>query len=192
MDVIQGICFFWFINSLPVLDSKSYATFLFTRVIIVRRSNDFQCLASTSDKAWINQEPLALFLHEKYPEIRNEPQHDKTNKMSVCPAKTIRLGIGPVWSVLAVRMKKARVLSYPYSAQRRLWSEGAHSFCWFCHVKAPKNSRLWVGCCQLLTLKIYVQIKLQAMQDAPPLQLYPASDIKGKLQSTCKVSKGLA
>ena len=41
------------------------------------------------------------------------------------------------------------------------------------------------------------RIKLQAMQDAPPLQLYPASDkfsceIKGKLQSTCKVSKGLA
>ena len=29
----------------------------------------------------------------------NEPQHDKTNKMSVCPAKTqISLGIRPVWS----------------------------------------------------------------------------------------------
>ena len=41
---------------------------------------------------------------------------------------------------------------------------------------------------------LHVKIKLQAMQDAPPLQLYPASDkfLKGKLQSTCKVSKGLA
>ena len=29
----------------------------------------------------------------------NEPQHDKTNKMSVRPAKTqISLGIRPVWS----------------------------------------------------------------------------------------------
>ena len=49
--------------------------------------------------------------------------------------------------VLAVRMKKPWVLSYPLSAQLRLirlggcpgWSEsslGAHSFCWFCHVLA--------------------------------------------------------
>ena len=29
----------------------------------------------------------------------NKPQHDKTNKMSVCPVKTqISLGIRPVWS----------------------------------------------------------------------------------------------
>ena len=34
-----------------------------------------------------------------------EPQHDKTNKVSVCPAKTrISLGIRPVWSVFAVRL----------------------------------------------------------------------------------------
>ena len=49
--------------------------------------------------------------------------------------------------VFAVRMKKAWVLSYPLSAQRRLirlggcpgWSEsllGTHLFCWFCHVAA--------------------------------------------------------
>ena len=31
--------------------------------------------------------------------VRNEPRHDKTNKMSVCPVKTqISLGICPVWS----------------------------------------------------------------------------------------------
>ena len=41
-------------------------------------------------------------------------------------AKTqISLGIRPVWSVFAVRMKKAWVLSYPLSAQRRLWSDWA-------------------------------------------------------------------
>ena len=34
----------------------------------------------------------------------NEPPHDKTNKMTVCPAKTqISLGIHPVWSEFAVR-----------------------------------------------------------------------------------------
>ena len=47
--------------------------------------------------------------------------------------------------VFAVRMKKAWVLSYPLSAQRKLWSDWAdsqadlslrwaHTFCWFCHV----------------------------------------------------------
>ena len=53
-------------------------------------------------------------------------------------------------NVFVVRMKKAWVLSYPLSAQRRLirlggcpgWSEsslGALSLCWFCHVAA----QLW-------------------------------------------------
>ena len=71
--------------------------------------------------------------------------------MSVRPAKTqISLGIRPVWSVFAVRMKKAWVLSYPLSAQRRLWSDwadaqadlsslGAHSLYWFCHVAAQRR-----------------------------------------------------
>ena len=46
----------------------------------------------------------------------------------------------PVWSVFAVSMKKAKVLSYPMSAQLRRrcpgWSESSldkHPFCWFCH-----------------------------------------------------------
>ena len=77
-----------------------------------------------------------------------EPRHDKTNKMSMRPVKThISLGIHPVWSVFAVCMKNPCVLSYPLSAQRRLWSDwedaqadlstmGAHLFCWFCHVAA--------------------------------------------------------
>ena len=70
-----------------------------------------------------------------------ELRYYKTNKMSVRPAKTqISLGIRPVWSVFSVRMKKAWILSYPLSAQRRLrsaWASrsslGARSFCWFCH-----------------------------------------------------------
>ena len=53
-----------------------------------------------------------------------DPRHDKTNKVSVRPAKTqISLGIHPGWSVFAVRMKKRWVLSYPLSAQWRHWSD---------------------------------------------------------------------
>ena len=53
--------------------------------------------------------------------------------------------------VFSVHMKKAWVLSYPLSAQRRLcsdWADAqadlslhwAHSHCWFCHVAADLNS----------------------------------------------------
>ena len=46
--------------------------------------------------------------------------------MSVRLAKTqISLGIRPVGSVFAVRMKKAWVFSYPLSARQRLWSDWA-------------------------------------------------------------------
>ena len=56
----------------------------------------------------------------------NEPPHDKTNNLAVCPAKTlISLGIRPVWSVFSVHMKKAWVLSYLLSTQWRLWSDWA-------------------------------------------------------------------
>ena len=78
-----------------------------------------------------------------------EPPHDKTNKVTVRSAKTqISLGIRPVWSVFACRIKKPWVLSYPLSAQRRLWSDWADAqadlslrwahmpLCWFCHEAA--------------------------------------------------------
>ena len=79
--------------------------------------------------------------------ILYEPPHDKTNKMACAPSKDSdqpgSLGIRPVWSVFAVCMKNAWVLSYPLSAQQRLWSDwadaqgdqslmGSQSFCWFC------------------------------------------------------------
>ena len=37
----------------------------------------------------------------------------------------ISMDIRPVWSVYSARMKKAWILSYPFSAQRRLWSDWA-------------------------------------------------------------------
>ena len=73
----------------------------------------------------------------------------KPTKWPVHPAKTqISLGTRPVWSVLAVGMKKHYVLSYPLSALQGLRSDSAdaqadpslcwahRSFCWFCHVVA--------------------------------------------------------
>ena len=76
----------------------------------------------------------------------------KLTKWHVRQAKIqISLGICPVWSVFAVRMKKPCILSYPLSAQWRLiilggcpdWSEsllGAQSFCWFCHEAAQNKN----------------------------------------------------
>ena len=56
----------------------------------------------------------------------NEQRHDKTNEMSVGPAKTDQPGHSPsLIRIFAVRMKKAWVLNYLLSAQRRLWSDWA-------------------------------------------------------------------
>ena len=58
--------------------------------------------------------------------LRTEPRHVKTNKMSVHPAKTDQPGHPPsLIRVFAVRLKNHWVLSYPFSAQRRLWSDWA-------------------------------------------------------------------
>ena len=76
-----------------------------------------------------------------------EPPYDKTNKMACAPSKdSDQHGHPPsLIRVFAVRMKKAWVLSYPLSAQWRLWSDWADAqadlslcwehmpFCWFCH-----------------------------------------------------------
>ena len=73
-----------------------------------------------------------------------EPPYDKTNKMACAPRQD---SDPPSWiRVFAVRMKKAWVISYPLSAQRRFRSNwvdaqadrslGAQSFCWFCHESA--------------------------------------------------------
>ena len=61
-----------------------------------------------------------------------------------------------LFKVFAVRMKKAWVLSYPLSAERKCWSDWAEAqadlslrwahmpFCWFCHDAAHVLSRFQV------------------------------------------------
>ena len=97
-------------------------------------------------------------VHSKYPwvvrqSIKNEPRHDKTNKVTVRRATTqISLGIRPVWSESSLSAwRNIGPLdtywahsedSYSDWADAQAcpgWSEsslGAHSFCWFCHVAA--------------------------------------------------------
>ena len=69
-------------------------------------------------------------------------EQDKNNKITCAPSEDSDQLEHPLRliRVFAVRMKKAWVLSYQLSAQRRLWSDwrtesslGAQSFCWFCH-----------------------------------------------------------
>ena len=56
-----------------------------------------------------------------------EPPHDKTNKVACAPSEdSDQPGHPPsLIRIFAVRMKKAWVLSYPLSAQWRLWSDWA-------------------------------------------------------------------
>ena len=57
---------------------------------------------------------------------KNEPPHGKTNKMACAPSvDSAQPWHPPVWSVSAVCMTKALVLSYLLSAQRWLWSDSA-------------------------------------------------------------------
>ena len=65
-----------------------------------------------------------------YKKSIKEPRHNKTNKGVACgPSEdSDQPGHPPsLIRVFAVRMKKSWVLSYSLSAQRRLWSDWAHS-----------------------------------------------------------------
>ena len=88
--------------------------------------------------------------------MKIEPRHDKTNKMICVPSEdSDQPGHPPsLIRVCAVHLKQKWVLSYPLSAQRRLWSDWAdaqadlslhsaqRSFCWFCHEVAQNASSL--------------------------------------------------
>ena len=101
-----------------------------------------------------------LLIRESY-----EPQHDKSNKMICAPSEDANQPGHPprLNKVFAFRMKKHWVLSYPLSAQRRLWSDWADAqadmslcrahmpFCWLYHAAAHISCSLCVsGICLLL------------------------------------------
>ena len=83
----------------------------------------------TTSQYWLN---VLLFhgsrvlLAKSRISFRNEPRHDKTNKVAVRLAKTDQPGHPPsLIRVLAVRLKKTMILNYPLSAQRPVWSESS-------------------------------------------------------------------
>ena len=57
----------------------------------------------------------------------SEPPHEESNNTACAPSEySDQPGHPPsLIGVFALRMKKAWVLSYPFSAQRRLWSDWA-------------------------------------------------------------------
>ena len=73
----------------------------------------------------ITNPPVSYFMillccHLSWLEIKTSRDMTKPTTVTLRPAKTqFSLGICPVWSVFAIRMKKAWVISYPLSAQRR-------------------------------------------------------------------------
>ena len=102
---------------------------------------------------------------------KNEPPGDKINKMACAPSEDSDQSghQSSLIRVFAVCMKKAWVLSYPLSAQRRLWSDwadgcpgwsesslGAQSFCWFCHEAAQIND-----CVQCLWRNVFIKPEIE-------------------------------
>ena len=120
---------------------------------------------------------LITHMQIRYNAIRNgfwsgfnmkiEPRHDKPNKMICAPSEdSDQPGHLPsLIRVSIVRLKQTWALSYPVSAQRRLWSDwmdaqadlrlwsdwadaqadlslrwAQKSFCWFCHEVAQNAS----------------------------------------------------
>ena len=70
---------------------------------------------------------MLFCLYIKCKPTQYEPPHDKTNKMSAPSEDSDQPGHPPsLTRVFAVHMKKAWVLSYPLSAQQRLWSDLSH------------------------------------------------------------------
>ena len=93
--------------------------------------------------AFLKIDNLTVLISNKMSHIMRKP-----TKWNVRPAKTQISQMPRLISVFAVRMKKAWVLSYHFSAQWRLWSDWADAqadlslhwvhmpFSWFCHEAA--------------------------------------------------------
>ena len=95
--------------------------------------------------------------------ILNEPPHDKKQKNGMCAQRRDR-SAWAVWSVSAVGMKKAWVLSYPLSTLQRLWSDWADaqadlSFRWahmpFCWVVSYGGSNYVPGLVPLFGIDVW-------------------------------------
>ena len=110
--------------------------------------------------------PLQMLPYDDFFLNSYELQQDKTNKMTCVPSEdSDQPGHPPsLIRVFAVRMKKHLVLSYPLSAQQRLWSDWVdaqadqslrwehRSFCWFYHAVAHIFPQVKQGAENLITM----------------------------------------
>ena len=101
-----------------------------------------------------NEHEKIYFIFRTTEETEFEPQHDKTNKMSVRPAKIhISLGIRLVWSEPSLSAWRTIGSLATHSAHSEDWSDWADAqadlglrwvhmpHCWFCH--APAHLELY-------------------------------------------------
>ena len=96
---------------------------------------------------WLFSHHRLRVLEDLIPWTWNEPRHDKTNKMSMRPAKT---QISPVWSESSLstwRKLGSLATHWAHSEDSDQTgsksSLGAQSLCWFCHVPAQmKKERI--------------------------------------------------
>ena len=106
-----------------------------------------------------------------------EPPRDKTNKMTAPNEDSDQPGHPPsLIRVFPVRMKKAWVLSYPLSTQRRLWSDWADAqvdlslcwthrvFCLFCRAAAQMSLSLRKSWKAIMSYILFRNAKLQLIK----------------------------
>ena len=107
----------------------------------------------------------------------NEPPHDKTKKMIMCPAKTqISLRICPVWSesMLSARRKLGSLATHWAHSEdsnqtgqmpRLIWIfAGWQSFCWFCQKAAQMSWGTWkLIKCHVHWANFYISLLIHAV-----------------------------
>ena len=146
----------WLVDWLHVTLNRKLGFFRYALIIGPLTSSFFK---PSSDKLHTRyHKSSARTRLRRVQERRYEPWRDKTNKMSVRPAKTqTSLGIRPVWpeSSLSAWRNLGSLATHRVHSEILIrlsgcpgWSEsslGAQSLCWFCHVAAHMGKILLVS-----------------------------------------------
>ena len=121
-------------------------------------STSRSCASSRGTCCSVEAPPVSILLSIPWRrKKKDEPQHDKTNKWNVRPAKTwISLGIRPVWSESSLSAWRKLGSLTTHLAYREDWSDWADAqadlscrwahmpLCWFCHEVAQTVYRnIW-------------------------------------------------
>ena len=142
--VCHSVCIVWTHYSMVEPHSSNFGV-ITTNILGVRIFRKFTLHVTSSSSASFSIAIIGVWATT----WQNQQNERAPSEDSDQPGHTPSLN-----RVFALRMKKAWVLGYPMSAQRRLWSDwgwcpgwsesslGTHSFCWFCQVAAHFMSLL--------------------------------------------------